>query len=91
MAVMAHSENLVDGDVNGLPFVATAAKTRHRLFASGLFLSRSRNEARDRLPVPGNRHGLTVLYGPEDFRQASLGFGCLYGTHGKFQPVVITS
>ena len=87
---MTRKENVVDGHGNGLPFVTAAARAGHGLLVVGTFARARLNHMRCRFAMPGNRHGLAVLDRPEEFRQACLGFGRLYGTHHMFGPVNMT-
>ena len=81
MAVMACKENIVDGHVDGLPFVTAAAKAGHDLLVVGALTRLRWDHMRDRFAMAGNRHGLATLDRPEEFCQACLGFGSLYGAH----------
>ena len=90
MAVMACKENIVDGHVNGLPFVTAAAKAVHDLIVVGALTRSCWDHMRYRFAVAGNGHGLAILDCPEEFCQTCLGFGSLYGAHRRNQPVNIT-
>ena len=81
MAVMACKENIVDGHGNGLPFVTASSKAGHDLLVVGAFTRSRRDHMRYRFAMPGNCHGLATLDRPEEFCQACLGFGSLYGAH----------
>ena len=81
---MARKENLVDGHGNGPPCVTAAAKAVHDLLVAGTLRFPRRDQTRDRFAMPCNHYGLATLDGPEEFRQARLGFGSLYGAHDPF-------
>ena len=90
MAVMACKENIVDGHVNGFPFVTAAAKAGHDLLVVGAFTRSCWDHMRYRFAVAGNGHARATLDCPEEFCQTCLGLGSLYGAHRDVQPVNIT-
>ena len=78
---MTRKQNILHGHGHGLPPVTAAAKASHHFLTVGVCTRLRRNHMRDRLAMPGNRHGLAALNIPQEFRQMRLGFGCLHGSH----------